>query len=84
MIPACPECHTTGVPLLFGLPVPEAHIAAANGDLALGGCLVPEEPPPNWQCTHRHRWLDADEKTWQDQLRAVLLTHGYFEPDGDA
>ncbi len=81
VIPACPECHATGVPLLFGLPAPEARDAAADGELVLGGCFLPEEPPPNWQCPRQHRWRDADEKTWQNQLLAVLITHGYTEPD---
>ncbi|RKN37965.1 hypothetical protein D7223_31905 [Micromonospora endolithica] len=83
MIPACPECHTAGVPLLFGRPVPEARAAATDGRLALGGCFLPEEPLPNWQCPRQHRWRDADERAWQQRLLAVLLAHGYTEPDDD-
>ncbi|MFR9780005.1 hypothetical protein ACL02O_28615 [Micromonospora sp. MS34] len=76
MSPTCPECGATGVPLMFGLPVPEAHQAARNGDLALGGCLLPEEPP-NWQCPRQHQWRDADEEAWENRLLAVLLAYGY-------
>lgn len=82
-VPICPDCHTTGVPLLFGLPVPEAREAAAAGQLALGGCFVPEEPVPNWQCPRQHRWRDADERKWDTQLLAALFEHGYTERDDD-
>jgi hypothetical protein len=61
---------------MYGLPVPEAQAAAESGDLALGGCVLPEQPP-NWQCTAGHRWRDADEKAWDDRLLLVLRTHGY-------
>lgn len=80
MIPACPTCGETGIPLLFGLPVHEAHEAAAAGQLALGGCVVGADPP-NWQCPQHHRWRDADERTWDDRLLAILTEHGYRESD---
>ena len=78
MIPVCPECGAEGVPLLFGRPGYEAADAAQAGDLALGGCLRPDQPP-NWQCPQRHRWRDADESVWDERLLAVLLAHGYSE-----
>lgn len=78
--PTCPECGTIGVPLLFGLPTPEAHAADDEGELALGGCLLPEEPVPNWQCPRRHRWRDANEAARADRLLAVLRAHGEPEP----
>ncbi|WP_225980538.1 hypothetical protein [Micromonospora sp. B006] len=84
VIPSCPDCHAADVPLLFGLPAPEARKAAAAGELALGGCFIPEEPVPNWQCPRQHRWHDADERTWNTQLLAALLAHGYTERDHDA
>jgi predicted alpha/beta hydrolase family esterase len=65
---------------LFGLPGNEARDAAAHDELALGGCLVPDQPP-NWQCPRRHQWRDADERTWEEQLLAVLVAHGYTEVD---
>ncbi|MET7806002.1 hypothetical protein [Micromonospora chersina] len=80
VIPACPECGAAGVPLVFGLPVPEAVDAAESGDLALGGCLLPDQPP-NWQCPQQHRWNDADEGAWDERLLAVLSAHGYSEAD---
>ena len=64
---------------MFGLPVPEACDAATDGQLALGGCVVGDEPP-NWQCARQHRWRDADEKAWNEQLLRVLVAHGYSEP----
>ncbi|MEV6301396.1 hypothetical protein AB0M02_18445 [Actinoplanes sp. NPDC051861] len=76
MIPSCPECGLPGVPLLFGLPVPEARQAAEDGDLALGGCVTPGQAP-NWQCASGHRWRDADQGAWDSRLSAVLAAHGY-------
>ncbi|WP_433826013.1 hypothetical protein ACQP2E_28405 [Actinoplanes sp. CA-015351] len=76
MIPSCPECGTPGVPLLFGLPVPEAIDAADDGDLALGGCVM-RDPAPNWQCPQGHQWRDADEQAYDHHLLTVLSAHGY-------
>ncbi|MGX7672494.1 hypothetical protein [Plantactinospora sp. DSM 117369] len=80
MISTCPECGAPGVPLLFGLPVPEARDAADHGEIALGGCIVGDEPP-SWQCPRKHRWRDSDEKAWHELLLAVLEAHGYSEAD---
>ncbi|MDG4772994.1 hypothetical protein [Solwaraspora sp. WMMD792] len=82
MSPCCPRCGAAGAPLLFGLPIPQARAAAANGQLALGGCLVAEERP-NWQCPHQHRWLDPDEEAWETWLMAVLVAHGYEPAEHD-
>ena len=65
---------------MFGLPVPEAHSAALDGRLALGGCLLPEDPP-NWQCWRLHQWRDADESAWEQRLTEVLIAYGYGDPD---
>lgn len=65
---------------MFGLPVPEARDAAADGQLALGGCLVPDSPP-NWQCPKQHRWQDPDQRAWNDRLLAALVAHGYDDSD---
>jgi hypothetical protein len=73
----CPECGAAGVPLMFGLPVPEARAAAAAGQLALGGCIVADDQP-NWQCPQEHQWRD-DERAWQKRLLAALVAHGYQE-----
>ena len=78
VISACPTCGSAGVPLLFGLPVQEARDAAAGGELALGGCIVGDEPP-NWQCPQRHRRRDLDEQAWEERLLTVLVAHGYSD-----
>jgi hypothetical protein len=61
---------------MFGLPVPEAHEAASAGQLALGGCVMPYDPP-NWQCPEGHRWRNADDELWNARLLTVLVVHGY-------
>lgn len=68
------------MPLLFGLPVPEARSAAADGLLALGGCILPENAP-NWQCPEGHRWHEPDEHVWDERLLAALTAHGYVDYD---
>jgi hypothetical protein len=78
MISSCPECGAAGVPLIFGLPAGEAQAAARHGELALGGCTTPLDPP-NRQCPQGHRWIDPDEIAWDEQLLAVLVAHGYPE-----
>jgi hypothetical protein len=80
VVSICPECGAPGVPLMFGLPVPEAWEAASDGRLALGGCLRPDDPP-NWRCSRLHRWRDADESAWEQRLIEVLAAYGYRDPD---
>lgn len=47
----CPRCGVPDpLPLVFGMPVVELGEAAARGEIALGGCLVPPDPRPEWQC----------------------------------
>jgi hypothetical protein len=82
VVRACPECGEVGVPLLFGRPIPEAVAAADDGELALGGCLVPEDPV-NWQCPQRHRWHDPDETEHEGRVLAALIAHGYTDIDDD-
>ena len=67
----------------FGLPVPEAREAAANGELALGGCLA-DDDAPNWQCPAHHRWRDPDEREWEARLLTILVTYGYDDTDHPA
>jgi hypothetical protein len=76
VIPSCPECGAPGVPLLFGLPIAEANDAAADGQLALGGCVL-SFPMPNWQCPEGHQWEHDDKELWNDHLLTVLKAHGY-------
>ena len=68
------------MPLMFGLPVPEASEAALDGRLALGGCLLPEDAA-NRRCYRLHRWRDAAEGAWEQGLVEVLTAYGYRDPD---
>jgi len=78
--PDCPTCGAPGAPLVLGRPTAEAIEAADAGDLALGWCLTPDQPP-NWQCPQKHRWADPDENAWDRQVLAALTAHGYNEQD---
>lgn len=82
MTPVCSACGADGVPLMFGLPVPEARAAAEAGDLALGGCVVVDERP-TWRCPRGHEWHDPDQRLWDARLLAALVAHGYREDDPD-
>jgi ribosomal protein L40E len=43
-LPACPRCGARDVvPVVYGLPAPEATAAEDRGELVLGGCLVGDE-----------------------------------------
>jgi hypothetical protein len=46
---ACPACGGTLVPIVYGLPGPEAAEAANRGEIALGGCMVTGDDP-QFQC----------------------------------
>jgi hypothetical protein len=47
---ACPKCGSLDiVPIMYGLPGPEAMEAAEQGRIALGGCCVGERDPQK-QC----------------------------------
>lgn len=75
--PNCPTCGSVGVPVLFGLPVEAAGRAARDGRLALGGCIVPNNEPPNWECQHHHRWRHGLEDDQQALIISILRTYGY-------
>jgi len=80
MIPVCPTCGSPGVPLLFGLPIREARLAAQDGKLALAGCLRPDVPP-NWQCPQHHRWHYGSDSDLQAQILSILKVYGYDASD---
>lgn len=50
----CPGCGEGRLlPLLFGMPAGEAILAAARGEIVLGGCVVssaPGAPEPRYAC----------------------------------
>lgn len=76
----CPVCGRAGMPLLFGLPVPAARDAAAAGEIALAGCIVFDDPPPNWACTEQHQWTDTTDERGRDELLLrILIAHGCEE-----
>jgi hypothetical protein len=66
----CPDCGQPGTPILYGLPVPEALEAAAEGLLVLAGCLEPTEPQ-HWHCPAGHRWASTDEQ-WEAAITAAM------------
>jgi hypothetical protein len=46
----CPQCGSLDiVPIMYGLPGPEAMEAAEQGKIALGGCCVSDHDPQK-QC----------------------------------
>lgn len=69
-MPFCPTCGSSGTPVLFGLPAPEADEAAAEGKLILGGCVQPVDLP-HWECPDGHEWA-GDEDEWTVALNSVL------------
>jgi len=81
MIPAGPTSGSPGVPLLFGLPTREAHLAAQDSKLALAGCLPPSRYSPNWQCPQHHQWHYGSDSDWQAQILSILKVYGYDPGD---
>ena len=53
--PRCPRCGRPGVPIVYGLPGPELMEAAERGEVALGGCVIPDAPPSH-ECEAGHAW----------------------------
>ncbi len=53
----CPGCRSIKVvPILYGLPTPDAGQQAEEGKLVLGGCVVSRHDP-EWACTDcGHQW----------------------------
>lgn len=70
--PPCPKCGRPGVPVLYGLPGPEASEAAGEGELVLAGCLLPEKFD-HWACRGGgHRWSDPDGERQNAAVRQAL------------
>jgi len=63
---ACPQCGSTRVlPILWGMPSPEASEAAKRGKVVIGGCMVhgPNgvEKDPAFECRDcGHRFGEFD------------------------
>ena len=68
--PACVACGHPGIPILYGLPTPEAWQAHREGLIEVAGCFRPDEAP-HWTCEQRHTW-STNEAQWDAALdRAV-------------
>lgn len=64
--PRCPTCDGELVPLVWGMPDLELFEAAERGEAAIGGCIVPDGPWPQWHCKR----CDRDVHLTDDQARA--------------
>lgn len=64
IVERCPTCGATAIPVMFGLPTPDAKAAGAAGLVRLGGCIARGDgADPQWQCTeeHTHSWTNGAE-----------------------
>lgn len=60
--PPCPHCGGTLVPLAWGMPDSELFEAAERGEMAIGGCIVPDDPWPGWRCRDCARDIHLTEE----------------------
>lgn len=52
----CPKCAGRAIPILYGLPGPEAEEQARRGEVEIGGCMI-GAGEPDWRCTKcGHGW----------------------------
>jgi hypothetical protein len=67
----CPFCGADGVPVVYGLPTHDAIVAAEDGKIRLGGCVVMDSDV-KWQCTahEAHEWTDGPR--WHQAVNAIL------------
>ena len=69
-----PECGTTVLPVVYGLPQPELFEQAARGEVLLGGCIIgPDDVMETCECgatrTLRPDWNPAvSDPTWRLSL----------------
>lgn len=55
---ACPECGSTEViPIVYGMPDWDLHLASERGEVAIGGCIVIGDDPTHQcrACGHEFR-----------------------------
>jgi len=53
----CPSCGLRhGVPILYGLPGPDAADAQQRGEVVLGGCIVAPDQPDRACTACGHQW----------------------------
>lgn len=56
--PPCPTCGTPGLRILYGLPLDVDFVREHEGDIVIGGCVIPENPPTH-KCPECHTsWID--------------------------
>lgn len=55
----CPRCSRTGVPIIYGMPDPHLVDLAGRGEVVLGGCVIPPEPPTT-TCPRCHELWGVD------------------------
>jgi hypothetical protein len=74
----CPRCHSTRIiPILYGLPTPEAYAQVERGDFLLGGQII-EADSPWWACQFCYnRFREAEsadlvESTFRYEEAGVL------------
>jgi hypothetical protein len=61
----CPECgREDSIPLIYGMPGSEDFQQAERGLVALGGCLMPGEPPAFVCRTCDLEWGSETDPTW--------------------
>ncbi|ONI73046.1 hypothetical protein ALI144C_44650 [Actinosynnema sp. ALI-1.44] len=69
VVEPCATCGEAGVPVLFGLPTPDAVAAGAAGRLKLAGCVLRGDgSDPQWECPNGHQWTNNDP----DDLRVLV------------
>jgi hypothetical protein len=68
----CPYCGSRAViPIVYGLPSPKLEKAAARGEVAFGGRLVPQ--PQRWECRDcGMRWPLPEDVLRSDLIREAL------------
>lgn len=46
----CPHCAGEMRPIVYGYPDRDLFDAGDRGDVFIGGCVIPQEPIPQWHC----------------------------------
>ena len=52
------------MPIMYGLPSPEAEEEAMNGEVLMGGCVVEEDSPTLYCKSCEHNWYDESYRNW--------------------
>ena len=63
----CPRCGTAMRAIAWGYPLMDDPLmeASARGEVFLGGCIVPDEPIPQWFCPRCDRLVHLTEGATQ-------------------